>query len=179
MSLSFTHPPNGYLTHQEPKLFKLLFHKLTPQLWPHLLEQPIDSSSSVCWVLFLGCPFRSNATLSQTLLGLKCNRNPTPYPNPSYLLTMSQSISTVFTSPHWQGHCSASWCIPSPGTTCTAHATNKYPQTAQSTKSTWNSSQSPKNPFSGLTTPIWTLSKDQEEWDESLSTRVKCSHEEH
>lgn len=44
-------------------------------------------------------PFRSKATLSQTLLGLKCNRNPIPYPNPSYLLTLPKPISTVFTFP--------------------------------------------------------------------------------
>lgn len=112
---------------------------------------------------------RPNATLSQTLLGLKCNRNPTPYPNPSYLLTMSQSINTVFTFPHWQGHCSAFWCIPSPGTTCIACATNKYPQTAQSTKSTWNSYQSRKNSFSGLTTPYGPSAKIKRDGSNALT----------
>lgn len=164
----FLYKPTKWLPHSPgAKAFQTthwLFHKLTPQFWPHF-----SSNLQILVVLsalLLSCsygspdPFRSKATLSQTLLGLKCNRNPTPYPNPSYLLTPPQPISTVFTFPHCQGHCSASCCIPSPGTTCTARSTNKkYPRSAQSTKSTWNSPQSWQNPFSGLTTPTWPSAK--------------------
>lgn len=90
--------------------YPLTVPQIDPPVWPHLLEQLTDSSGSKSVEYFSSAAhmahldsFRSKATLSQTLLGLKYNRNPTPYPNPSYLLTLSQSISTVLTFPYWQG----------------------------------------------------------------------------